>query len=157
LAGMSWRETNYLSLRRGPYVVAAGLDESLDGGPHVLRGRFLDLLDAKLAVRESVALEPRSRYLLLDLDRVRPSGPAVLASACKVVGAEKGPDGAFRFYAEGPDKTEAAVRVVLPEDPTEVTIDGQHLDINFYKWDPGTRTLLLRFPNASSGHQLSIR
>src|SRR6185295_8677384 len=27
-AGLKWKETNYLALRRGPYVVGAGLDES---------------------------------------------------------------------------------------------------------------------------------
>ena len=26
-AGLKWRETNYLLLRRGPYVLAAGLEE----------------------------------------------------------------------------------------------------------------------------------
>ena len=31
--GLDYRETNYLALRRGPYVVAAGLDESIDGRP----------------------------------------------------------------------------------------------------------------------------
>src|SRR5262249_28694731 len=30
-SGPKWRESNYLSLRRGPYIVAAGLDESIGG------------------------------------------------------------------------------------------------------------------------------
>ena len=58
-----------------------------------------------------------SRHLLLDLDRARASKPAVLASACKTLGAETAPDGSFRFYAEGPDKIEAVVRVALPIGP----------------------------------------
>ena len=32
-ARLKWRETNYLLLRRGPYVLAAGLEESLGGEP----------------------------------------------------------------------------------------------------------------------------
>src|SRR6185503_14615073 len=32
-AGLKWKETNYLALRRGPYVVGAGLDESVSAPP----------------------------------------------------------------------------------------------------------------------------
>jgi hypothetical protein len=156
-AALEYRETNYLALRRGPYVVAAGLDESLAGAPHVLRGRFLDLFDARLPVVDSVTLTPGSRRLLLDLDRARPSGPAVLASACKTLGAEKTPEGTFRFYAEGPDKTEAAVRLALSEDPKEVTVDGRPLLPEARAWDAATKTLLLRFPNAPAGVWVTVR
>ena len=90
--GLAYRETNYLTLRRGPYVVAAGLDESLSDAPHVLRGRFVDLFEAGLPVLESVELAPGSRHLLFDLDRA-PSPPAVIASACKVLGADATPAG----------------------------------------------------------------
>src|SRR5262249_744908 len=72
--GMKCRETNYLVLRRGPYVVAAGLDESLDDPPHLLQGHFLDLFDAHLPILELVSLTPGSRRFLLDLDRPRPPG-----------------------------------------------------------------------------------
>jgi hypothetical protein len=156
-AGLEYRETNYVVLRRGPYVVAAGLDESLPGAPHVVRGHFLDLFDAGLPVLESVALVPSSRHLLLDLDRARRPGPAVLASACKTLGAETTADGAFRFYAEGPARTEAAVRVALPEPPKEVLLDGQPIPADARAWDAGSRTLLLRFPNAPGGHWLGWR
>ncbi len=37
------------------------------------------------------------------------------------------PDGTFAFYAEGPDKIEAVVRVAMPHEPKEVTIDGHPL------------------------------
>ena len=33
LSGLDYRETNYLVLRRGPYVIAAGLDESISAEP----------------------------------------------------------------------------------------------------------------------------
>ncbi len=34
-AGLKWRESNYLLLQRGPYLIAAGLDESIAGEPHI--------------------------------------------------------------------------------------------------------------------------
>jgi hypothetical protein len=156
-AGLKSRETNYLVLRRGPYVVAAGLDESLDDPPHVLRGHFLDLFDAHLPVLESFSLAPGSRHFLLDLDRPRPPGPAVLASACKTLGAGKAPDGAFRFFAEGPDKIEAVVRVALTEAPRDVSLDGQPLPADARTWDAASKTLLVRFPNAPGGRWVLIR
>jgi hypothetical protein len=155
--GLEFRETNYLLLRRGPYVVAAGLDESVRGLPHILRGRFLDLFDASLPVVETVLLLPGSRRLLLDLDRVRRAGPAVLASACKTLGAGKTPEGAFRFYAEGQEKVEAVVRVALPEAPMVVLLDDHPLPRDARRWDEKSRTLLLRFPNSAAGHWVTVR
>ena len=156
-AGLEYRETNYLTLRRGPYVVAAGLDESLPDAPRVVRGRFVDLFDARLPILESVALAPGSRRLLLDLDHARPAGPAVLASACKVLGAGVDAEGTFRFRAEGPDRIEAALRIALPAAPAEVTVDGQPLPADARAWDAGTRTLLLRFPHAAGGRGVVVR
>jgi len=57
-AGLSWRETNYLRLERGPYVIAAGLDESVGDAPKTLRGRFVNLFDPELNVRSEVVLAP---------------------------------------------------------------------------------------------------
>ena len=155
-AGLDYRETNYLAVRRGPYVVAAGLEESLADTPHVLRGHFVDLFQAGLPVLDSVSLTPGSRHLFFDLDRARPPGPAVLASACKTLGAEKTRDGAFRFYAEGPDQIEAVIRLALPAAPTQVSLDGKPLPSDARTWDGETKTLLIRFPNAAQGHWVTI-
>ena len=76
---MPYRETSHLILRRGPYLIAAGLDESVPGAvPQELTGRFVNLFDARLPVLQHVTLTPGSRYLLLDLDRVGAKSPAAL-------------------------------------------------------------------------------
>jgi hypothetical protein len=155
--GLPYRETNYLALRRGPYVVAAGLDESLEGPPHEIRGHFVDLFDGKLPVLESVTLKPGSRHFLLDLDRGRTQKPAVLASACKALGAREDADGTFRFFAEGPDKVEAVARVSLPTGPKDVQVDDKPLARDAWTWDAATRTLMLRFPNAAGGRWVRIK
>jgi len=154
---LAFRETNYLALRRGPYIVAAGLDESLAGDPHVISGHFVNLFHARLSILESVVLVPGARHLLLDLDRARPSGPKVLASACKVLGAGTAPDGALRFYAEGPSFLEVAIRIALPAAPAHVEIDGNPVPARARFWDAGTKTLLLRFPNWTGGSWVTVR
>ncbi len=155
--GLAYRETNHLILRRGPYVVASGLDESTEEAPTVLQGHFLDLFDADLPVVDSVTVGPGSRKLLMDLDRVSAKAPAVLASACKVMDAKATPDGGFGFFAEGPEHVEAVVRIALAEAPSEVTVDGEPIGDEARSWDTATRTLLIRFPNSAEGHRVSIR
>jgi hypothetical protein len=155
-ARLPYAETNAFVLRRGPYVIASGLDESLPG-EKTLRGRFVDLFDAGLPVLRSVTLAPNSRRYLLDLDRVGRRAPTVLAGACKALGEKRASDGGLRFYAEGPDKTEAAVRLLLTDAPKAVTVDGRPLPTDSISWDAGSRTALLRFPNSASGHWVSVR
>ena len=71
-----WKETDSLVLRRGPYLVAAGLDESTPNAkPYILHGRYLNLFDPELAVLNTVTVAPRSRMLLLDLNSVKSDGP----------------------------------------------------------------------------------
>jgi hypothetical protein len=154
---LPYRETAHLVLRRGGYVVAAGLDESLTVAPRVLRGHFINLFDAGLPVLEAVTLAPGSRHLLLDLDRPRPDGPSVVASACKVLGAERTGRGSFRFYAEGPETIQAVARVVLPTAPVEVTLDENPMKGDAWTWDARTGCLLLRFTNSATGRWVEIR
>ena len=70
-----WREQNYLLLRRGPYVIASVLDESLPDRPLVLRGRFVDLLDPALDVipNPSPVIPSEAR----NLDISNPAAPSM--------------------------------------------------------------------------------
>jgi hypothetical protein len=70
-AGLDWKETNYLLLRRGPYVIAAGLDQPIDAKSRELQGRFVNFFDAELRVQKHIVVEPGSRWFLLDLDVAR--------------------------------------------------------------------------------------
>jgi hypothetical protein len=70
-AKLRWRTTNYLLLQRGPYWIAAGLDESIAGEPKTLRGRFVNLFDPELRVQQTVRLTAGQRFLLRDLNADR--------------------------------------------------------------------------------------
>ncbi len=152
---LPYRETNAFILRRGPYVVATGLDESLPGEPPTLKGRFLDLFDPNLSILDQVTAAPGSRRFLLDLDRVKRKVPTVLAGACKILGERRTARG-LRFYAEAPDDTEAAVRIRLAAEPARVTMDDAPLPDSARVWDEASGTLLLRFPNSAQGHWINV-
>ncbi len=62
---LAWKETDSLVLRRGPYLVAAGLDESTPGAkPYVLHGRYLNLFDPELAVLNTVTITPADPHVV---------------------------------------------------------------------------------------------
>jgi hypothetical protein len=152
---LSWKETGSLVLRRGPYLVAVGLDESVpDAKPRVLVGRYLNLFDPELAVLSNVTISPRSRMLLFDLNTVKPADFRVVAAACRVRDAKS--DGkTLRFQADGIGDTNAVVRIAAPTGPVEVRIDGQPLDPSKYDYSGGL--LRARFPNSAESLSIEVR
>jgi hypothetical protein len=143
-----WREQNYLLLRRGPYIIAAVMDESLSDRPLVIEGPVIDLFDAGLPVLDRVTVRPGERRLLLDLGRFRGSA-RVLASASRITGEKSEPD-TLSFMSGGPINTTCATRVRLPRAPKAVTVtaaDGTAAEFT-QAWDATTRTLLLTYPNS---------
>jgi hypothetical protein len=152
-AGLKWRETNYLLLRRGPYVIAAGLDESTESAPRVLKGRFVDLFDADLRVLRDPSLEPGSRRFLLDLDAAGKGNAKLLLSACKALDSKRGKD--LTLAVEGVGKTSAVVLVHAPSPPQEVTLDENVL--NSFEYAAAERLLWVRFENDVRPRELKIR
>jgi hypothetical protein len=153
--GIEWREADALVLRRGPYVIAAGLDESVpDSKPFSLRGRFVDLFDANLPVLREVRIAPGKRFLLYDLDVAGNPEPHVVAAACRVRN-ERVSGGSLRFQADGVADSRAVVRCAVKSAPAQVSIDGKPAGDTLY--DDASRTLLLRFPNTTSPRQIEVR
>jgi hypothetical protein len=144
---LPWSETNALVLRRGPYVIAAGLDDTqASAKPVKLRGRFVDLFDANLPVRTSVTVGPRVRMLLYDLaSSGAKAGPRVVAAACAVRGIEATPH-ELSFTAEGIADTDAVIRVQSSSKPKHVTIGGTELAAGETSLDGDT--ILLHFANS---------
>ena len=118
--GLTWQTGSALALRRGPYVVAAGVAEATAATPAptaILEGRFADLFSPRLEVRRRVAVEPGARLLLRDLDWSGGEGDdceAAVVAAAGRVRDERAGEGELSFVLEGMSDTEAAVRVALP-------------------------------------------
>jgi len=147
-AHLRWSETNAFVLRRGPYIVDAGLDEPVPGAaPVMLHGHFVDLFDADLPVLTTVTLTPGTRDLLFDLDYKRTASamPRVVVAACQVRDVHATAR-RLTFAAEGIADTNAVVRIQSRLKPTSVSIGGKILSPYDYKFEDGT--ILLRFANA---------
>jgi hypothetical protein len=152
-AKLEWRETNYLLLRRGPYILAAGLDESVAGEPKTIRGRLVNLFDPELRVQEAVTLAPGSRFFLIDLDAMRSRQPQVIASACKGLPGKHGTH-SLSLTVEGVVNTPAELLLRVPAAPHSVTLAG--LPLTSFHYSAEDRLLWIRFTNEAAPRELAI-
>ncbi|MBN1347538.1 MAG: hypothetical protein JXQ73_32910 [Phycisphaerae bacterium] len=134
-------ERNHLLLRRGPYVLAACLDESVSGEPLKLTGRFVNLFDASLSVLTEVTVGPNGQAFLLDLDKVQGDPPMVLASAGRIE-SWRAVDRSLEYTTSAIGDVEVVTRLLLAGQPKSVMVDGKAWgDV---VWDGGSGTVLIR-------------
>jgi hypothetical protein len=153
-AKMKWRETNYLLLRRGHYLVAAGLDESIPGAPKVLHGRFINLFDSQLRVQTEIQIEPGSRFLLRDLDVTDAPPHEVLASSCKSLVVKRDAK-SVTLAVEGVGETPGMVLFQCAKAPNSITLDND--PIKDFEYSEKEKLLWVRFSNNAQPHSLSLR
>jgi len=143
-ARLEWHDKNYLLLRRGPYIIAAGLDESDAAKPHALHGRFVNLFDSTLRVENDISISPGSRWFLLDLDAFHTGRSHLLLSACKAILGEQTRH-QISFAVEGIGETPAIMLLESAEAPREVTLDGKNLTT--FEYSAKERLLWIHFEN----------
>jgi len=154
--GETLRTQNYLKLRRGPYIVASVMDESVSETPLEIAGCFVDMLDPTLPVITAKTLQPNERTLLYDLNwaKTHLARAKVTAAACRVR-EEKNEEGLLTFVTRGPAATRARMRILLPNAPVSLSAEpgiyvGQH-------WDEESKTLWLDFDNRAEDVRFTIR
>jgi hypothetical protein len=152
---LPWKETASLVLRRGPYVVAAGLGEAAaQSEPYVLQGRFIELFDSKQRTTLNPELPPDSRKLLVDLSVAERDGkPRILAAACRIKNVTT-TDRRLSFHADGIADTAAVVTIFLPKKPEQVRLGGQTMDKEKYHYED--HLLRVEFPNSTDEIQIEI-
>jgi hypothetical protein len=156
LANLPWHETNYLLLQRGPYLIAAGLEESLPTNPKSLHGRFINLFDPDLPLQTEVRLTPGSRHLLRNLDaEPTDNPPRVLAAACKTLPAADTNPQSPAWWVEGVPETPAIVLVHSSRKPDAVTLEDE--PVTTLTYDPENCLLHIRFTNQAAPRKLSLR
>ncbi len=152
---LPWRESSALVLRRGPYVIAAGLDEPAPNAkPVTIKGRFLNLFDADLPIVHSVTVGPTARAFLYDLDARNGASPSVVAAACRITG-EYGTSDRLRFRAEGIAGTRAVIRISASDPPAAILLDHKPLEKTQYEYQEGT--IRMRFDNSVEGHSIELQ
>jgi hypothetical protein len=150
---LPWRETDYLLLRRGPYVIASGLDESFAAPSRELGGHFVNLFDSELRVQGKISITPGSRWFLLDLDVARTGQTHLLASACRASLKNQTPEHSD-FTVEGVGETPGIILLESPQPPRAIMLDGKRLST--FEYSAKERLLWIRFENKSESQELSV-
>ncbi len=149
------QQAHSLVLRRGPYVIAAGLDQDANDAaqPVSVTGDLINLFDPALPESRVVTIKPGTRALLLDVDFFKSSTPRVLAASARVT-QEHAAATSFTFTAEGIDQTQAVARILLAKPVRAIILNGKPLDATQYQ--RSGRTLLLHFQNTATPQQIQI-
>lgn len=142
-----WRPKHDFLLRRGPYVIAAALDESELDSDVTIPGPVVDLFEPLLPVKREVRLAPGEQAFLFDLERGRPEEGQVqcIAASSRIEQLEYNAEG-FRFQPKGPEGMVAAARFYCPRQPANATREcgGERIELPF-QWDEQSSTVLLRY------------
>ncbi|WP_346238736.1 hypothetical protein ABDK00_004790 [Niabella insulamsoli] len=148
---------NNLVLRRGPYIVAAVLDEHEDKRPLIINGPVIDLFDPRLPVLKRCEIRPGTQAFLYDLSNLTSDQPRTLASAARIYN-ETITDSSYAFVAKSPSHTINRMRIKLPAVPVSVQFSTDALLAGTIKkiWDEETKTICLQFNNRSEGVSVKI-
>ena len=140
---------NSFCLERGPYTIAAVMDESVSDEPLTIRGRVVDLFDPKLPVYTSVQILPGHQGYFIDIDRVDHGKAQVLAGSSRAEDEQR-TGSSYSFTAKSPIDTDGISRVLLPEKPSSVTVNGEEVS-DRASWDAGSSTCLITYANSPDG------
>jgi hypothetical protein len=130
---------NALILRRGPYVIAAGLDEIENAQPVSLSGTYVNLYDSKLVVHIDPEITPGTRSLWVDVERANPGHAWILAASGRV-DDEQYTDTTLECTVSGAAQTIMVLRALLPRSPRSVTVQNHSQD---YTWDAPSQTVFV--------------
>lgn len=145
---------NNFYLQRGVYDLAAVMNESVSETPYEIKGCLIDLFDPKLPVYDSKRVNPGEQSLLLNIERVKDKrNPQVLASASREYNEQRGKN-YYSYVAKSPIETTNISRVLLPECPKNVKVNGQET-FRTQNWNARSKTYLIEFENSPQG--VSVR
>lgn len=147
---------NYQMLRRGPYVIASVMDESVSEKPMQLSGHFLRLLEDGLPDADTVTVKPGEQTLLADLDCF--SGECVPVAATMRMEAEAGRPGEYTL--RGPSHVDILVVLKMARRPRTVeamTAGGETVPGLEWYYHAEYSTLHVRMPAAEESVDYRLR
>lgn len=149
-ADFEWEENNYFMLQRGPYRVAAVLDESVHDKPLELDGSFVDLFDPDLSIIQQISLKPGGNAFLYDLDYQKFDKEVVVIAASSRIEELAQNRSGFEMVVKGPEKIQAVARVYCPKKPLAAKIEvGQQSEPIKWEWDDESKTIILHYSHHS--------
>lgn len=144
--GLDWQYRNDLTLRRGPYIISAVMDESVSDAPKRLEGLYADMLENDYRIITHKEIQPDGNAILFDFSKIEQEEFRVIGTSARVEEAEPVENG-IRFRLKTADNIRAFLRVRLPRPAGRVLAqdeDGNPAAVSM-EWEERTRTLLLSY------------
>lgn len=146
----TFHEKNYFALRRGPYVIAAAMNDSGAEEGFSLRGRFVFLDRPELPVIDEIAPKKGEYVIAVDLDRCE--APVCLVASAGRVENYKQAEGRLSFSVHGPTGAQCALRFKGPK-PQRVEIDGREAP---FEYDAFGGTFLIHLTGNPDGARVIV-
>ena len=143
--GYRWEDRNYLAMERGPYRIAAVMEESGQGA-YVCKGRFADLTADGFPLVEEIRIPEGEEGLFFDYEKIEGESVAVIATAARIFRMDCGGE-EFSLELKAADRIHVHTRLRLPWKPAYVTaLDEEGTAVNLtVSWEEKTDTVLLTY------------
>lgn len=145
--GITWEYRNDLTLRRGPYVISAVMEESVNEQSRVLQGLYADMLENDYHIISEKEIAPDESAILFDFSKIEGETFRVIGTSARICSADRG-EGQVTLKLKAADRIKAFTRIRLPGKAVAVTAvnaeDGAEKPMS-WQWDELTQTILLSY------------
>ena len=151
---------NHFYLQRGAFDIVSVMNEDADTTSFSVKGPVIDLFDPTLPVFSEKKVNPGTQAFLVNLNRIKePNTPQILASAARIFDEHLSKKN-YSFTAKSPLNTTNAMRVLLPNKPTNlrlVNAIGEVIPEIDSTWDENSHTYFISFENSPDGVKVDIK
>lgn len=157
LHDITWDKSASLILHRGPYIVTAVMDESVELSAHELKGTYIDLFDHKLSIIKDPKLEVGSVGLYYDINKLDTSKQAEIIAVSGRVTTFDAKENKCEFNVIGPAEVICATRLYTKKQPKLISAmcNGEAINVTS-SYNTKTKTTLINFNNSPDGVKITI-
>lgn len=159
-----------LAAKRGPYLIAAVLEESISEEPLVLHGRFVNLFDGNLSTVTEWSVAPGEQALLYDLNEISPHRaiePVLVAAAGRVTKIDSNAQNknealhavksCHLYHVRGPAGVRAVLRFAAAAPPAQIIVRHGHVELPCTcDWEASSSTFAVAFTHPANGAELQL-
>lgn len=143
--------SNHLIIERGPYTVAAVMDESINDEPLVITGLFCDMFSPDFEVITEKTLFPNDKAMLFDLSKSK--SYEIIGTSVRI-NSLVAYENKVQIFTGGAKMRTANIRIKLPFIPESATVDNEKVKLSF---DEISSTALISFPNITGEREIIIQ
>lgn len=143
--GYRWEDRNYLAMERGPYRIAAVMEEST-GGAYACEGKFADLMEDGFPLVRRIRICEGQEGLFFDYGKIEDQPFAVIATAARIFRMDCKED-RFVLEVKAADRIHVHIRLRLPWEPAQAAAwdeGGEPVKLSVC-WEEETRTALFSY------------